>query len=42
MNTMLGFDRFSESAQEAATRAYEIMMRYGHSQLDTEHILMAL
>ena len=39
---MLGFDRFSESAQEAATRAYEIMMRYGHSQLDTEHILLAL
>jgi len=39
---MLGFDRFAEGAQEAATRAYEIMIRYGHTQLDTEHILLAL
>jgi len=39
---MLGFDRFSERAQEAATRAYEIMLRYKHTQLDTEHVLLAL
>jgi ATP-dependent Clp protease ATP-binding subunit ClpC len=39
---MLGFDRFTQSAQEAATRAYEIMIRYGHSQLDAEHVLLAL
>jgi len=39
---MVGFDRFTERAQEAATRAYEIMIRYQHSQLDTEHILLAL
>ncbi len=39
---MLGFERFSERAQDAATRAYEIMIRYGHVQLDTEHILLAL
>ena len=39
---MIGFDRFTERAQEAATRAYEIMLRYQHSQLDSEHILLAL
>ncbi len=39
---MLGFDRFTERAQEAATRAYEIMQRYHHTQLDTEHLLLAL
>ncbi len=39
---MIGFDRFTERAQEATTRAYEIMQRYRHSQLDTEHILLAL
>ena len=26
----------------AATRAYEIMQRYQHTQLDTEHMLLAL
>jgi len=39
---MIGFDRFTERAQEAATRAYEIMQRYRHTQLDTEHILLAV
>ena len=39
---MIGFDRFTERAQEAATRAYEIMLRYQHTQLDSEHILLAL
>ncbi|MFO7917807.1 MAG: AAA family ATPase [Anaerolineae bacterium] len=39
---MLGFDRFTEKAQEAATLAYEVMLRYKHSQLDTEHMLLAL
>ncbi len=39
---MMSFDRFTERAQEAAARAYEIMQRYKHSQLDTEHILLAL
>ncbi|MHB0858560.1 MAG: ATP-dependent Clp protease ATP-binding subunit [Anaerolineae bacterium] len=39
---MIGFDRFTERAQEAATRAYEIMQRYRHTQLDSEHILLAL
>ncbi|HQE92026.1 MAG TPA: AAA family ATPase [Anaerolineae bacterium] len=36
------FDRFTERAQEAAQRAVELMTRYGHSQVDVEHLLMAL
>jgi ATP-dependent Clp protease ATP-binding subunit ClpC len=35
-------DRFTERAQEAAQRAVEIMTRYGHTQVDIEHILLAL
>src|SRR5882672_966110 len=40
--TMMRFDRFTERAQDAAARAYEILQRYGHNQVDTEHILLAL
>lgn len=36
------FDRFTERAQDAAMRAYEILQRYGHTQVDTEHLLLAL
>ncbi|MBW4438062.1 MAG: AAA family ATPase [Pleurocapsa minor GSE-CHR-MK-17-07R] len=36
------FDRFTERAQDAAARSYEILQRYGHNQVDTEHILLAL
>ncbi|MEN6570237.1 MAG: AAA family ATPase [Anaerolineaceae bacterium] len=36
------FDRFTERAQEAAQRAAEIIQRYGHNQIDTEHLLLAL
>ncbi len=39
---MMRFDRFTERAQDAATRAYEILQRYGHNQVDTEHIMLAL
>ena len=39
---MMRFDRFTERAQEAAQRAAEIIQRYGHTQIDTEHILLAL
>ena len=39
---MLRFDRFTERAQDAAHRAYDILQRYGHTQVDTEHILLAL
>jgi hypothetical protein len=38
---MMRFDRFTERAQEAAQRAAEIIQRYGHNQIDTEHILLA-
>jgi ATP-dependent Clp protease ATP-binding subunit ClpC len=39
---MMRFDRFTERAQDAAARAYEILQRYGHNQVDTEHVLLAL
>jgi ATP-dependent Clp protease ATP-binding subunit ClpC len=39
---MMRFDRFTERAQDVAARAYEVLTRYGHSQIDTEHLLMAL
>ena len=39
---MMRFDRFTERAQEAATRAAEIIQRYGHNQIDAEHILLAM
>ena len=39
---MMRFDRFTERAQDAAVRATEILQRYGHNQVDTEHLLMAL
>ena len=39
---MMRFERFTERAQDAAARAYEILQRSGHNQVDTEHILLAL
>ena len=39
---MMRFDRFTERAQEAAQRAAEVIQRYGHNQIDTEHIILAL
>jgi ATP-dependent Clp protease ATP-binding subunit ClpC len=39
---MMRFERFTERAQDAAQRAAEIIQRYGHNQIDTEHILLAL
>ena len=39
---MMRFDRFTECAQFAAMLAYELMQRYGHTQVDTEHVLLAL
>src|SRR3970040_1289802 len=39
---MIRFERFTERAQDAALRATEILQRYGHNQVDTEHILLAL
>jgi ATP-dependent Clp protease ATP-binding subunit ClpC len=39
---MMRFDRFTEQAQDAIARSQEILQRYGHSQLDTEHLLLAM
>ncbi len=39
---MMRFDRFTERAQQAAQRAVELMTGYGHSQVDVEHLLLAL
>jgi ATP-dependent Clp protease ATP-binding subunit ClpC len=39
---MMRFDRFTERAQDAAMRAYEILQRFNHTQVDTEHLLLAL
>ncbi len=39
---MIRYDRFTERAQDAAARAAEILQRYGHNQVDTEHLLLAL
>jgi ATP-dependent Clp protease ATP-binding subunit ClpC len=39
---MMRFDKFSERAQDAAARSAEIIQRYGHNQVDSEHILLAL
>ena len=39
---MMRFDRFTERAQDAFARSHEIIQRYRHSQLDAEHLLLAL
>ena len=39
---MMRFDRFTQKAQEAAMHALEILRRYKHTQVDTEHLLLAL
>ncbi len=39
---MMRFDRFTERAQEVAQQAIQIMTDYGHSQVDAEHLLLAL
>jgi ATP-dependent Clp protease ATP-binding subunit ClpC len=39
---MISVERFTRSAQEVAQRAAEIMQRYSHNQIDTEHLLLAL
>ena len=39
---MMRFDKFTEKAQEAAMRAYEILQHYKHTQVDTEHMFLAL
>ncbi|MCW5850909.1 MAG: AAA family ATPase [Anaerolineae bacterium] len=36
------FDRFTEKAQDAIARSQEILLRFKHTQLDTEHLFLAL
>ncbi len=39
---MMQFERYTERAQDALMRAYEILHRFQHSQADTEHLFLAL
>ena len=39
---MMPFDRFTQRAQNAATRSLDILQKYQHSQIDTEHFFLAL
>ncbi|MBN1681249.1 MAG: alpha/beta fold hydrolase [Anaerolineae bacterium] len=39
---MLDYERFTERAQDAVARAHEFQRYYGHPQLDTAHLLLAL
>jgi len=39
---MMQFDKFGPAAQDAAMRALEILQRYGHTQMDSEHVFLAL
>jgi len=39
---MMQFERFTDRAQEIAMQAYNILQRYHHRQVDTEHIFLAL
>ncbi|GAP61997.1 ATP-dependent Clp protease ATP-binding subunit ClpC [Ardenticatena maritima] len=38
----MNFNRFTERAQDAIARSQEILLRYQHTQLDVEHVLLAL
>src|SRR5579884_2288090 len=38
----MGFERFTERAQEALARAQQILQEMRHNQLDVEHLLLAL
>jgi ATP-dependent Clp protease ATP-binding subunit ClpC len=38
----VGFERFTERAQEALTRAQQILQEMRHNQLDVEHLLLAM
>jgi ATP-dependent Clp protease ATP-binding subunit ClpC len=39
---MMPFDRFTERAQDVIARSQEILARYQHNQMDTEHVFLAL
>jgi ATP-dependent Clp protease ATP-binding subunit ClpC len=39
---MMRFDKFTQRAQEAAMRAFELMQQHSHTQVDVEHIFLAM
>jgi ATP-dependent Clp protease ATP-binding subunit ClpC len=39
---MIPFERFTQPAQDAAALAAEVMQRYGHEQMDSGHMLLAM
>jgi len=39
---MMPFDRFTERAQDVIARSQDILVRYGHNQMDVEHVFLAL
>jgi ATP-dependent Clp protease ATP-binding subunit ClpC len=39
---MMRFDHYTERAQDATMRAYQILQRYNHNQVDVEHLMLAL
>jgi ATP-dependent Clp protease ATP-binding subunit ClpC len=39
---MISSDRFTRSAQEVPQRAAEIMQRYSHNQMDSEHLFLEI
>ena len=38
----MDFERFTNQTKEAIAHSQQILQRYQHNQLDTEHILLAL
>ncbi|MFQ5459511.1 MAG: Clp protease N-terminal domain-containing protein, partial [Anaerolineae bacterium] len=39
---MMPFDRFTERAQDVIARSQDVLVRYGHNQMDVEHVFLAL
>ena len=39
---MMRFDKFTQRAQEAAMRGFELMQKLQHTQVDVEHIFLAM
>ena len=39
---MMPCDRFTERAQDVIARSQEMLSRYSHNQMDTEHVFLAL
>jgi ATP-dependent Clp protease ATP-binding subunit ClpC len=39
---MMRFDKFTERAQDVIARTQEVLARFGHNQMDVEHVFLAL